>query len=92
MSRLTGTPYVYDGLERTKYTESQVGQSARARKAQLKDAFRAENKSFADKRILLVDDVCTTGSTVNACAKALKHAGVAHIHVLTFAFVEPVAG
>jgi len=81
-------PVDFQALQRTRYTQSQVGQKAAARRAQLKDAFRA-NIDLKGKRVALIDDVCTTGSTAAECAKALKDAGVLYVQLLTFAFVEP---
>lgn len=83
-----GIPLELQALQRTRYTQSQVGQKAEVRRAQLKNAFMA-NASLKGKRVALVDDVCTTGSTAAECAKALKEAGVLYVQLLTFAFVEP---
>ena len=43
--------------------------------------------SVAGKSLVLIDDVRTTGATLEACARALKAAGAAHVDVLTFALV-----
>lgn len=91
LSKISGIPCAPFGLERTRHTQSQVGQKAEVRRAQLKGAFAAD-ASLEGKRVVLVDDVCTTGSTADSCAKALKEAGVLYVQVLTFAFVEPRVG
>jgi ComF family protein len=62
-------------LERTRYTERQVGKARRDRLTNAADAFSVRQPRGA-KRALLVDDVVTTGSTVRACAQALARAGI----------------
>lgn len=89
LSRDVGCPANLEGLVRTRHTSSQVGQPARIRRKQLKEAFTAARDVFAGKRVLLVDDVCTTGSTAHWCAVALKKAGAERVQLLTFAYVEP---
>ena len=54
----------------------------------LKNAFAVSSKNhytISGKRILLVDDIYTTGSTLDACARVLKEAGASAVYVLTFA-------
>lgn len=76
-------------LERHRYTEQQTGMSGKARRHNLKNSFRVNNREVVDdKRVLLVDDVFTTGTTVNECAKVLKEAGAKEIQVLTLARVD----
>lgn len=80
-----------DVLERIKNTKQQVGLSSKERERNVMGAFRVKKDNayrIKGKSILLVDDVFTTGATVNAAAKALKRAGVQSVDVLTFARVE----
>jgi len=71
-------------LSRQADTASQTGLSGIERRKNLKNAFRVESPSkIAGRQILIIDDVFTTGSTVNECAKALKAAGAKRVDVLT---------
>ncbi len=87
LAEQVGCSLASESLVRTRDTRSQVGLDARARQANVQDAFHADAASVASKRILLVDDVCTTGSTLAACAQALYAAGAQQVcaAVLTFA-------
>lgn len=74
-------------VARTVHTSRhRAGMDARARRETVESAFRVERpRLVAGERILLVDDVFTTGATVSACARALKDAGAADVFVLTVA-------
>ncbi len=63
------------GLTRSRHTRPQLGLTANERRANVLRAFVADSTLVTDKRVLLVDDVCTTGSTLAAAAQALKQAG-----------------
>jgi predicted amidophosphoribosyltransferase len=73
-------------LERTRFTKPQAKLDAAARLENVKDAFAFSSKSsLQGLTILLVDDVFTTGATMNACAAALKSAGAARVIGLALA-------
>jgi len=78
-----GVRYHPFGIERTRDTPSQVGLSAEARRQNVLGAFIAQPVIVSHMRILLVDDVMTTGSTMEACAQALRDAGAKEIYGLT---------
>jgi ComF family protein len=81
----TGIPFDPGVLVRTRETLSQVGLSAQARHANMKDAFMANAGRVNEKHVLIIDDVATTGSTLEFCAQALRNAGAASIYGLTLA-------
>lgn len=77
-------PLVLDGLLKCRETKPQIGLSAAERAKNLKGAFEAP-KRLDGCRVLLVDDVMTTGSTANECAKQLLGSGASEVAVLTLA-------
>src|SRR6266478_1210944 len=73
-------------LERTRYTTTQTALDRPERMENLHNAFRLrKNADVRGLRVLLVDDVLTTGSTLNECARVLKHAGAFSVHATTAA-------
>lgn len=66
-------------LNRTRYTGTQVGRDAIARREAVDGAFAADPAHVNGRRILLIDDVVTTGSTLMACADALNQAGASSV-------------
>ena len=77
-------PVITRGIERHVATPAQAGQGAAARRSSVAGAFRVR-RELVGRRIAIVDDVVTTGATVNALAAALKAAGAAHCTVLAVA-------
>lgn len=85
-SKLPDMPVEINVLERRRWTEPQTGLGRKERLANIKNAFNISDYSkIAGKKILLVDDVYTTGATVNECAKVLLKGGAGHVDVLTLA-------
>jgi len=91
LSRETGRALLLGALFRTVNTRSQSKLSLSERVTNVRNAFRVRDpEQVRDKRILLVDDVLTTGSTVDACSAALLSAGATQVSVITVArAVEP---
>ncbi len=88
IARQTGKPLVIGALRRTRRTRQQIGLSAAARQDNVQGAFAVTpfgKEALFGKRVLLVDDVYTTGATVSAATRALRRGGAAEVGVLTFA-------
>jgi ComF family protein len=91
LARLAGLSYFADPVVRVRRTESQGGKSADGRKRNVAGVFavpRGWRARVKDKRLLLIDDVLTTGATVEGCARALKAAGAARVDVAVIARVK----
>ncbi|MXY45538.1 MAG: ComF family protein [Chloroflexi bacterium] len=85
LSALTGVPVEEDALRRSRHTPPQVSMdTAGARHRNIAGAFESA-ASANGKRYILIDDVVTTGSTMSACAAALKDAGATHVWGIGFA-------
>ena len=88
VSRRTGIPWVR-ALRRVKRTQVQAGLSSAERRQNVRGAFRVTRADAIDgKRILLIDDVLTTGATAAAASAALRRAGAANVAVLALARVD----
>jgi competence protein ComFC len=73
-------------LERTRYTTTQTAYDRAERMENLRGAFRVrKNRHVENLRVLLIDDVLTTGSTLSECARVLKAAGAVSVHAATAA-------
>lgn len=72
-------------LQRARATQSQMTLGAAERHQNVTGAFSCRSNILAGQRVLLIDDVCTTGSTLDACAGALKEAGVTSVWGVTLA-------
>jgi ComF family protein len=95
ISGLSGAVFLPDLLERVRATRPQVGLSGAARRRNVAGAFRLRERSrelVKGRVVVIVDDVMTTGATVEACARVLNAAGAAEVRVLCLARVVPGEG
>ena len=94
LSRRTGLAVDAGLLRRKRFTRSQVGLTRDQRRRNLAGAFvvpRQRRARFAAATCCSIDDVITTGATVEACARVLKRAGAARVDVLALALVTSEA-
>lgn len=86
LGRLTSLPVVEGALLRIKNTPPQTKtKSAEERRLNVSGAFSCLGRRLRGRRVLLIDDVCTSGATLDACATALKRTGAASVWGLTLA-------
>lgn len=84
----TGLPYNDQILQRIRYTQSQTKLNASERLKNVQNAFKVSSPNeIAHKIIILVDDVITTGATINECAKELMRAGAEAVNLFSIAKV-----
>ncbi len=85
IARQTAAP-LNTGLRRIRHTPYQASRSQKERWTNISDAFKIKHPlQFSKRRVLLVDDLMTTGATVSEAARLLKEAGAARVDVLTLA-------
>jgi ComF family protein len=90
IERQTGVKLASEALRRVRPTQQQIGLSRTERASNVQGAFKVAPDRKADiagRRVILIDDVLTSGATVDACARALLRAKAAQVDVLVFARV-----
>ncbi|MBS0331326.1 MAG: ComF family protein, partial [Proteobacteria bacterium] len=94
LAAMSGLQYLPDAVVRRRATETQGGKSGTGRRRNVAGAFEVPPRraaQVAGKRILLVDDVMTTGATAEGCARALKAAGAVRVDVAVVARVKELS-
>lgn len=86
ISKKISVPTRTDILKRIKNTKAQWSLNAHERENNLKDAFTS--KKINNKNLILIDDIFTTGSTINKCSEVLKNAGAKYVLSFTFAITN----
>jgi ComF family protein len=93
LARTTGLAYLPDAVIRKRRTPSQGGRSGSGRRRNVAGAFAVPQRMWRrveGKRLVLIDDVFTTGATAEACARVLKAAGAARVDVAAVARVKDI--
>ena len=86
VSRAVNVPVLKRNLRRVKDTSTQTKLDAESRMKNLRDAFAVRDETaFKGKRLVILDDVFTTGATMDSCAKVLKSAGASEVVAFTVA-------
>jgi len=86
LGKLTDLPVVEDCLIRPRHTLPQARTATvEERKSNIADAFACRNQRLRNKQVLLIDDVATSGATLDACAAALKASGATPVWGLVMA-------
>jgi competence protein ComFC len=86
LSKLTGMPLNEGALFRTRYTVPQARTtSVEQRRCNMEEAFGCHSDRIKGSRLMLIDDVCTSATTMDACARALKESGAAAVWGLVLA-------
>ena len=85
LARHLQRPVIEDSLVRIRATAPQVDLNAQARQENVRDAFRCVSRNLSGKRVLLIDDVCTTGATLEAASSALRAGGASSVWAYTLA-------
>jgi ComF family protein len=88
LGTMIGLPVVTNGLRRVRHTQPQMSLQAADRRENVQGAFIYQtrgSKTISRQRVLIIDDVCTTGSTLEACSLALKAAGASAVWAFTLA-------
>ncbi len=90
LGKRQGIPVATDVIYRTRHTKPQVQLNRQQRHENMRQAFAPRQIGrLQGERVLLIDDVCTTGATLRACAVALHRAGAGEIWALTVARAQP---
>jgi len=85
-------PVIEDAVVRSRATAPRVDLNAQARRANVRDAFHCQGNGLSGKHVLLVDDVCTTGSTLESACLALRGVGVSSVWACTLTRARPDTG
>ena len=85
IAKMIDIPVRPNALARIRETRTQVGLAAEERKTNIKDAFQADPAICKGKTILLIDDIATTGATLNECAKTIRQVGAENVYCFTVA-------
>lgn len=86
LSTMSNLPFKKGAIQKIRKTAKQTTLGFAERLENLKDSMTIpQPDTVSGKRVLLIDDVCTTGATITECSRALKHAGAKSVHALTLA-------